>query len=160
MATIELDLQLASEDDDVPEPGQFEQWVNSALQQGGYAPEQDMPVELTIRIVDRAESQQLNHSYRQQDKPTNVLSFPFESPEGIPLQLLGDLVICAPIVRSEATEQHKALTAHWAHMVIHGTLHLLGFDHIKDHEATIMESLETRIMESLGYSDPYAVNID
>lgn len=160
MATIELDLQIASEDDDVPEPGQFELWVSNALDQGGFKPEEDMPVELTIRIVEAAESQDLNNTYRQKDKPTNVLSFPFESPEGVPLQLLGDLVICAPIVRQEAKEQQKTLLSHWAHMVIHGSLHLLGFDHIEEEEAEEMEALETRIMANLGFADPYAATIN
>lgn len=160
MTTIELDLQIASEDDDVPEPGQFELWVSQALDQGGFKPEEDMPVELTIRVVEAEESQDLNYTYRQKDKPTNVLSFPFESPEGIPIQLLGDLVICAPIVRQEANEQQKTLLSHWAHMVVHGSLHLLGFDHIEDDEAEAMEALETRIMDSLGFADPYAVTIN
>lgn len=160
MAAIELDLQIASEDDDVPEPENFEHWVDSALNAGGYQPNEDLPVELTIRVVDASESQDLNNTYRQKDKPTNVLSFPFESPDDIPLQLLGDLVICAPIVRQESDEQQKTLASHWAHMVIHGTLHLLGFDHIEDQEAEEMETLETRIMGSLGYSDPYAIKIN
>ncbi|MCG8672918.1 MAG: rRNA maturation RNase YbeY [Pseudomonadales bacterium] len=158
--TIELDLQIASEDDDVPEPEQFNQWVSSALILGHYDANPELPIEITIRIVDRTESQTLNNTYRQKDKPTNVLSFPFESPDEIPLQLLGDLVICAPIVREEATEQHKSLQSHWAHMVIHGCLHLIGFDHIEESDADIMESLETRIMDGLGYADPYAMNIN
>ena len=155
MATLELDLQLASEDDDVPEPGQFEQWIMAALDQAQFDANDDLPIEITIRIVDSDESRQLNNDYRQKDKPTNVLSFPFESPEGVPLQLLGDLVICAPVVRQEAQEQHKSPESHWAHMVIHGTLHLLGFDHIEDADAITMETLETRIMAGQGYSDPY-----
>ena len=160
MATLELDLQLASEDDDVPEPDQFEQWIMAALTQAEYQASEDLPIEITVRVVDRDESQELNSTYRQKSKPTNVLSFPFESPEEVPLQLLGDLVICAPIVREEAEQQGKSLTSHWAHMVIHGTLHLLGFDHIDEQEATDMEALETRIMASQGYTDPYAVITD
>ena len=156
MATLELDLQIASEDDDVPEPGQFENWILSALSEGGFQADESLPIEITIRIVDREESQHLNLTYRQKDKPTNVLSFPFESPEDVPLQLLGDLIICAPIVRQEAVEQHKAPTAHWAHLVIHGTLHLLGYDHIEESQAAEMETLETRVMHTLGYADPYA----
>lgn len=158
MANLELDLQLASEDDDVPEPDQFEQWIMAALTHADYQASEDLPIEITVRVVDRAESQELNNSYRHKDKPTNVLSFPFEAPEDVPLQLLGDLVICAPIVRQEAEEQHKSLTSHWAHMVIHGTLHLLGFDHIEEEDATAMEALETRIMASQGFADPYSVD--
>ncbi|MDX1695139.1 MAG: rRNA maturation RNase YbeY [Ketobacteraceae bacterium] len=155
MATLELDVQIASDDDDVPEPGQLEQWILSALDQGRFQADEDLPVEMTVRIVDSEESRQLNHTYRQKNQPTNVLSFPFDSPAGVPLQLLGDLVICAPVVRQEAREQHKSLESHWAHMVIHGTLHLLGYDHIKEEDASTMEALETDIMEREGYSDPY-----
>lgn len=111
--------------------------------------------EVTIRIVDEAESQQLNHTYRGKDKPTNVLSFPFEAPAGIELPLLGDLIICRQVVEREAQEQEKPLLAHWAHMVVHGSLHLLGYDHIEDAEAEEMESIETEIMLALGYDDPY-----
>jgi len=101
------------------------------------------------------ESRELNHTYRGKDKPTNVLSFPFEAPPGIELPLLGDLIICRQVVEQEAQEQEKTLEAHWAHMVIHGSLHLLGYDHIEDDEAEEMESLETEIMLALGYPDPY-----
>ncbi|MCG8317051.1 MAG: rRNA maturation RNase YbeY [Pseudomonadales bacterium] len=156
MATLELDLQIASEDDDVPEPGQFENWILSALSLGDFRADDQLPIELTIRVVEAEESQHLNLTYRDKDKPTNVLSFPFESPEDIPLQLLGDLIICAPVVRQEAHEQGKTLTAHWAHMVIHGTLHLLGYDHIDEQDAEQMETIETRVMHTLGYADPYA----
>ena len=155
MATLELDVQIASEDDDVPEPGQFEPWVQAALDQSHFQANNELPVELTIRIVDQDESRDLNHTYRQKDKATNVLSFPFESPEGVPVQLLGDLIICAPVVLQEAQEQEKAPESHWAHMVVHGTLHLLGYDHIEDQDAREMETLEIRIMKGLGYSDPY-----
>jgi len=111
--------------------------------------------ELTIRIVDSEESQELNHQYRGKDKSTNVLSFPFQNPPGITLPLLGDLVVCKAVVEKEATEQQKPLISHWAHMTIHGTLHLLGFDHIEEDEAEAMESIETKLMIELGYSDPY-----
>ncbi|EEQ20787.1 metalloprotease [Yersinia intermedia ATCC 29909] len=111
--------------------------------------------EVTVRLVDEAESHELNLTYRGKDKPTNVLSFPFEAPPEIELPLLGDLIICRQVVEQEAIEQEKALLAHWAHMVVHGSLHLLGYDHIVDDEAEEMESIETEIMQSLGYPDPY-----
>ncbi len=111
--------------------------------------------ELTIRLVDVAESHELNLTYRGKDKPTNVLSFPFEAPPGIEMPLLGDLIICRQVVEQEASEQGKPLEAHWAHMVVHGSLHLLGYDHIEDDEAEEMEGLETEIMLALGYEDPY-----
>ncbi|KFZ36420.1 endoribonuclease YbeY [Shewanella mangrovi] len=146
---LDLDLQIATEADNLPQQADFERWATLAI---GNA----MPVaEMTIRLVDEAESQQLNHEYRGKDKPTNVLSFPFEAPPGIELPLLGDLVICVPVVEREAAEQNKPLQAHWAHMVVHGCLHLLGYDHIEDDEAEEMESIETQLIESLGFTDPY-----
>lgn len=159
MAEIELDLQLASDDDEVPDPAKFELWVERTLSQANFKANDELPVELTIRVVEEPESQDLNNTYRQKNQPTNVLSFPFESPEEVPLQLLGDLVICAPIVRAEAQAQQKTLESHWAHMVIHGTLHLLGYDHIEEQDAETMETLETRIMGNLGYGDPYKTPI-
>ena len=97
----------------------------------------------------------LNHQYRGRDYPTNVLSFPFEAPAGITVPLAGDLVICAPVVEKEAREQDKTLEAHWAHMVVHGMLHLQGFDHIEDDDAEVMEALEIRLLMQLGYGNPY-----
>ncbi|QDF67927.1 rRNA maturation RNase YbeY [Shewanella sp. SNU WT4] len=144
-----IDLQIATDNNQLPSESDFELWVRAAL--GNTMAE----AELTIRIVDEAESQSLNHDYRGKDKPTNVLSFPFEAPPGIELPLLGDLVICAKVVENEALTQNKALQAHWAHMVIHGCLHLLGYDHINDEEAEEMESLEIELIQSLGYPDPY-----
>ncbi|MDF2154904.1 rRNA maturation RNase YbeY [Vibrio sp. CAU 1672] len=148
--TIELDLQLAVESEQgLPSEQDFQQWLNSAI-----IPFQPQ-AEVTIRIVDEQESHQLNHEYRGKDKPTNVLSFPFEAPPGIEMDLLGDLIICRQVVEKEAVEQNKPLTAHWAHMVVHGSLHLLGYDHIEDDEAEEMESLETEIMQGMGFADPY-----
>ncbi|HBT55439.1 MAG TPA: rRNA maturation RNase YbeY, partial [Erwinia persicina] len=145
-----LDLQLACESEQgLPTEADFQRWLEAVLPQ--FQPES----EVTIRVVDKAESHELNHTYRGKDKPTNVLSFPFEAPPGIELPLLGDLIICRQVVEQEAREQEKALEAHWAHMVIHGSLHLLGYDHIEDDEAEEMESLETEIMLALGYPDPY-----
>ncbi|MBB1382633.1 rRNA maturation RNase YbeY [Shewanella sp. SR41-2] len=147
--SLDLDLQIAVDNPRLPTQAEFETWVRAAIGQ-------TMPVvELTIRIVDIAESQQLNSTYRGKDKPTNVLSFPFEAPPEVELPLLGDLVICAPVVEQEAIEQNKPLIAHWAHMVIHGSLHLLGYDHIIDEEVDEMESLETLLVEGLGFDNPY-----
>ncbi|WP_301099201.1 rRNA maturation RNase YbeY [Otariodibacter sp.] len=150
-----IDLQIVTEDsNNLPSETQFTHWVQQALSQE--AQTDDFPdTEMTIRIVDEAESHELNLTYRGKDKPTNVLSFPFEVPEGIELPLLGDLVICRQVVEKEAKEQEISLESHWAHLAIHGTLHLLGYDHITDDEAEEMESLETQIMQSLGYEDPY-----
>ena len=113
--------------------------------------------QICIRIVDEEESQQLNNQYRSQDKPTNILSFPYEIPKEVELDhpIIGDLVVCAPVVEREAEDQEKTLESHWAHMVIHGTLHLLGYDHITDNEAAIMESLEIQLMKELGYGKAY-----
>ncbi|MFS1423942.1 rRNA maturation RNase YbeY [Shewanella sp. 10N.286.48.B5] len=147
---LDLDLQIAVTDSSkLPSRSEFELWVATAL---GNTMAQ---AELTIRIVKNTESQQLNNTYRGKDKPTNVLSFPFEAPPGIELPLLGDLIISAEVVELEANQQNKPLVAHWAHMVIHGCLHLLGYDHIIDNEAEEMESLETQLIEGLGFSNPY-----
>lgn len=148
--SIELDLQLAVEDEQgLPTEQDIQQWLDKTI------PQFQENAELTIRIVDTEESHQLNHEYRGKDKPTNVLSFPFEAPPGIELDLLGDLIICRQVVEKEAEEQNKPLLAHWAHMVVHGSLHLLGYDHIEDDEAEEMESLETEIMQAMGFEDPY-----
>ena len=148
--SIELDLQLAVENEQgLPTEQDIQQWLDKTI------PQFQENAELTIRIVDTEESHQLNHEYRGKDKPTNVLSFPFEAPPGIELDLLGDLIICRQVVEKEAEEQNKPLLAHWAHMVVHGSLHLLGYDHIEDDEAEEMESLETEIMQAMGYEDPY-----
>ncbi|MDR8522816.1 MULTISPECIES: rRNA maturation RNase YbeY [Shewanella] len=146
---IDLDVQIAVEGFTLPSTTDLELWVKTAIR------DTMNEAELTIRIVDVEESQSLNSTYRGKDKPTNVLSFPFEAPPGIELPLLGDLVICAAVVEQEAIDQNKPLIAHWAHMVVHGCLHLLGYDHIEDLEAEEMESLETQLIESLGYNNPY-----
>ena len=152
MGNIFVDLQIATENiEGLPTEEQIEQWATDAVQ-----PEGD-EVEMTVRIVDEAESHELNLTYRGKDRPTNVLSFPFECPDEVELPLLGDLVICRQVVEREAVEQDKPLMAHWAHMVVHGSLHLLGYDHIEDDEAEEMESLETQIMQGLGLDDPYLV---
>ena len=150
MGKMIIDLQMACEQESgLPTAEQIEQWATAAVQ-----PQSD-EVEMTVRIVDEAESHELNLNYRGKDRPTNVLSFPFECPDEVELPLLGDLVICRQVVEREAQEQDKPLMAHWAHMVVHGSLHLLGYDHIEDDEAEEMESLETQIMMGLGFADPY-----
>jgi probable rRNA maturation factor len=150
--SITLDLQLASNANNIPTEADFQSWLNAAVQ-----PFQ-AEAEVTIRIVDSAESQQLNLQYRSKDKPTNVLSFPFQPPPGLELPLLGDLVVCVPVVQSEALEQNKALNDHWAHMVVHGCLHLLGFDHINDDDAAQMEAEEIQILASIGINNPYLLD--
>lgn len=150
---VQVDVQLASNAANIPNTAAFTEWVSVALEGSG---DHSGDAELSIRIVDNDESQALNREYRQKDKPTNVLSFPADIPEFVNIPLLGDLVICAPIVEHEANAQGKTLTAHWAHMVIHGTLHLIGYDHIDDGEAEIMEALEVQLLAKLGFSSPYA----
>lgn len=148
-AQLELDLQIASDAPNLPSADAVERWALAALR------DERAEAELTVRIVDEDESRTLNRDYRGKDTPTNVLSFPFEAPPGVPTTLLGDLVICAPVVAAEAAEQGKPLTAHWAHMVVHGVLHLLGYDHIDDADAEIMEGLEVEILAGLGVPNPY-----
>lgn len=147
---LQLDVQRASAADDLPADAQLRAWARAALADSGGTHA------LTVRLVDAAESAELNRAYRHKPGPTNVLSFPFEAPPGISSRLLGDLVICAEVVRREAREQGKPLDAHWAHMVVHGVLHLRGYDHLTDVEAAGMEALETEILARLGYPDPYA----
>jgi len=160
--TTQLDLQLACSAKNIPSQAQFQQWLDCVLLNNDIikdsakgSAKNTATFEVTVRLVDIAESQALNDQYRNKNKPTNVLSFPFEVPEGIELNLLGDLVICADIVENEAQEQNKTINDHWAHMVIHGCLHLLGFDHISDSEAEIMESIEINILAKLDISNPY-----
>jgi probable rRNA maturation factor len=149
---LQLDVQIAVEkENDLPTEAQLTQWVKAALIQ---RTDHEEP-ELTIRIVDEAESQELNNDYRGKDKPTNVLSFPFEAPAHVPIPLLGDLIICKQVVEREAIEQGKTLTSHWAHMTVHGCLHLLGYDHIDNEEAEEMEAIERTVMNELGFEDPY-----
>lgn len=149
---LQLDMQLAVENDNnLPTEEQLTLWATTALLN---RTEYEEP-EMTIRIVDEEESQELNHEYRGKDKPTNVLSFPFEAPAHVPIPLLGDLIVCKQVVEREAIEQGKTLTSHWAHMIIHGCLHLLGYDHIEDEEAEEMEGIERVVMAELGFEDPY-----
>jgi len=144
-----IDVQYAINADGIPAPDDVRHWVDCALQ--GRRP----AAELAVRIVDEAEITALNRQYRGKDGATNVLSFPFEGMPGVVTEQLGDIVICAPVVAAEAVTQGKSLQAHWAHIVIHGVLHLLGYDHHRDAEAQTMEALETSLLASLGFPDPY-----
>ena len=157
-----VDLQVASDNKRLPTLAQLEQWALLALQ----IP--DAKAEITIRLVDDAESKELNLQYRGKDQPTNVLSFPFEQPDlGDPdlaaemaaelgeVNYLGDLVINAQLVTQEALLQHKQVNDHWAHLVIHGTLHLQGFDHTEDEEAEAMETLEGKLLAAINITNPY-----
>ena len=155
----QVDIEVVSESTQVPDSADIERWISAALDNvfsDRALADESNEAEISVYIVDEAESQTLNHQYRQQEKPTNVLSFPADIPEELGIPLLGDLVICAPVVEREAAEQGKTLAAHWAHMLVHGTLHLLGYDHIEDAEAEEMEALETKILGDLGFPAPYA----
>lgn len=147
--SIELELQIASNAKTLPHPAQFREWIGNTLDA-----EYDN-VELTIRIVDIEEMTELNETYRKKQGPTNVLSFPAQIDPNFDVSLLGDIIICAPVVQQEAADADIDLIAHWAHMVVHGTLHLLGYDHINPDDADVMESIETKILTELGYPAPY-----
>jgi probable rRNA maturation factor len=145
----QVEIQAVFESPGQPDPQQIQLWVDTALADYG----QD--TEIVVRIVGEQESAELNEQYRHKSGPTNILSFPVDVPEGIELDLLGDLVICAPVVEKEALEQGKALERHWAHIIVHGVLHLLGYDHIDDDEAELMENKEIAILHKLHINNPY-----
>ncbi|MCG6658732.1 rRNA maturation RNase YbeY [Halomonas campisalis] len=147
-----IDRQVAITDTGLPSQAALAAWVAAALARQPDDPRR----EVTVRFVDAEESRTLNRTYRGKDKPTNVLSFPFECPPGLTLPLLGDLVICHRVVVDEAQAQDKRLEDHYAHLVVHGTLHLLGHDHLEDDEAESMEQLEREILADFGIADPYA----
>lgn len=149
-----VEIQCASSEP-VPDEGDIRRWINAALSNHPAA----QNTEITVRLVDESEMSTLNATYRGKAGPTNVLSFPADLPEELRLPLLGDIVICAPVVRAEAVEQGKGETAHWAHMAVHGALHLLGYDHLNDEDAAVMEALETRILGDLDYPCPYGNDI-
>jgi probable rRNA maturation factor len=144
---IYVELQNASTSPALPSEQQFSHWAIAATRKEN--------AEIAIRVVDEEESADLNGQFRGKAGPTNVLSFPFQAPPGIATDILGDLLICAPVVEREASEQGKSLQAHWAHMVVHGVLHLQGYDHIDENEAVIMESEEIAILNELGFPNPY-----
>jgi probable rRNA maturation factor len=146
---MNIDVQYAISSDGLPGEEQIRRWVRQVLQEKATA------AELTVRIVDTAEITALNSRYRNKDGPTNVLSFAYAPMPGFEAVLLGDIVICAPVVMEESVARDIPLEAHWAHMVIHGVLHLLGYDHSHDLEAGEMEEIETALLDDLGFADPY-----
>jgi len=149
---LTLEVQYAVTEDELPSEADIEQWAIAAIG------DKKNQAELVIRVVDESESAALNQQYRGKPGPTNVLSFPFQAPPPVESDLLGDLVICAPVVSTQAAEQDKSKRAHWAHMVVHGTLHLLGYDHKQSAEAAEMENMEIGILAQLGFPDPYQSN--
>jgi probable rRNA maturation factor len=144
-----IEVQYASDAEPLPTEASLQHWARAAL------PPDTQWSGLVIRVVDEDESLELNSQYRGKDKATNVLSFPFEVPDGIELNHLGDLVICAGVVNREAAEQGKPTEHHWAHMVVHGVLHLRGYDHLSDAQASEMEALEKQVLGELDIPDPY-----
>lgn len=144
-----LDIQLASSAEELPSTALFQLWLDTALS------DLSSPLEVVIRIVDEPEMTELNQTYRHKTGATNILSFPFEASAGVELNLLGDLVVCAPVIQREALAQDKLLEQHWAHIVIHGLFHLLGYDHNNEAEATIMEALEINALKKLHINNPY-----
>lgn len=149
---LAVEVQYAVEGASLPSPAQLGDWAQAAWR------DDSRNAEVVIRVAGEAESRRLNHEFRGRDSATNVLSFPYDPLPEIDLDHVGDLVICAAVVEREAVEQGKPPLAHWAHMVVHGVLHLQGFDHASDRQAEEMESLETKILDRLGYPPPYAVD--
>jgi probable rRNA maturation factor len=153
---VTADVQVACNDPDIPAPDDIQTWITAAIEQSGRQPGGD--VDVAVRVVDADEIRTLNRLYRDKDRPTNVLSFPAGEIAGLPAGepvMLGDVVVCASVVADEAREQGKALADHWAHMMVHGTLHLLGFDHENEVGAEEMEAMEVRILASQNVTDPY-----
>ncbi|MEQ8801519.1 MAG: rRNA maturation RNase YbeY, partial [Haliea sp.] len=148
--SVHVDIQSACSEP-VPEEDDLRRWICTTLDH--LAPEKD--AEVCLRLVGEAEMSALNRDYRGKTGPTNVLSFPAGLPPELELPLLGDIVICTPVVAREAAEQGKAPAAHWAHMAVHGSLHLLGHDHVEEADAVAMEALETTILAQLGFPCPY-----
>jgi probable rRNA maturation factor len=144
-----VEMQIATEFDYHPRQNQFQLWIDAALQSRAE------DAEVLVRLVDEAESAELNANYRHKSGPTNILSFPFEPPPGIKTKALGDLVICAPLLAREAAEYNKPIDHHWAHITIHGVLHLLGYDHMDEIQAEEMETLEVEILAKLDIANPY-----
>ena len=147
---LQVDVQSAS-GEPVPDEDDIRSWIAAALATAGRVSDS----EISVRLVDDAEMAKLNRDYRHREGTTNVLSFPSNLPPELELPLLGDIVICAPLVSKEAAKQRKPVVAHWAHLTIHGTLHLLGYDHLEEADATIMENLESHALQRFGFPCPY-----
>jgi len=151
--TIEMSVSenLDAEEGDIPDSALVQQWADQACLS-------DDQVITSVQIVSKDEMRELNSTWRGRNRPTNVLSFPMQSPEEVDLKIIGDLALCADVINTEARQQHKSAQAHWAHMVVHGMLHLQGYDHIDEHQADEMETLEIRILDQLGFDNPYLEN--
>jgi len=146
---VKINLQIITQEKNIPSESLFKSWVKAALQG------KKQKMEVTIRLVDEPEITELNKKYRHKKSPTNVLAFSFQAPPGIKIPILGDIVICAPVANKEAIEQKKSSQAHWAHLTIHGVLHLLGYKHSTQKDTQKMEALEIRILKKLGFPNPY-----
>jgi probable rRNA maturation factor len=145
----DIEIQTVFSSPEQPSAEQIQLWVDTALA------DIEHDTEIVVRIVDEQESAELNQQYRHKQGATNILSFPVEIPEGIDLNLLGDLVICAPVLAKEAHQQNKSIEHHWAHILIHGVLHLLGYDHLDDEQAEEMENKEIALLQKLNIPNPY-----
>ena len=150
---VTISETIESADEDVPDPDLLQAWASAAYLD-------ETPAIASLLVTGADEIQALNKQYRNQDKPTNVLSFPMQSPDEVDVRLLGDIVLCAEVIRQEAEQQSKSEQSHWAHMVVHGMLHLQGYDHIDNEEAEAMEQLEIRILNQLGFESPYEYSTD
>ena len=150
-----VDIQLADSSAKTPDAQHIRGWVAAVFTTLGRS-----PLALTVRVIGEEEMAKLNRRYRGRNQSTNVLSFPIEPLPGMRTDLLGDIVVCGPVVDREAAIQHKSPMGHWAHMVVHGLLHLFGYDHESDQDAMAMEALEKSMLEGLGYSDPYQGEYD
>ncbi|MGB5584938.1 MAG: rRNA maturation RNase YbeY [Gammaproteobacteria bacterium] len=153
-ASVEMSVSESVEaEEDIPDTPSVQQWAEKAYLS-------DDSVVVSVQIVSADEMRQLNATWRGSDKSTNVLSFPMRTPEVVELKILGDLALCAAVINAEARQQHKMEKAHWAHMLVHGMLHLQGYDHVDDTQAEAMEALEIHILNQLGFSNPYLENAD
>jgi len=151
--TIEMSVSesLDAKEGDIPDATLVQRWAEQACLC-------DDPLVTSVQIVSNDEMRELNNTWRGRNRPTNVLSFPMQSPDEVDLKILGDLALCADVINTEARHQHKPAQAHWAHMVVHGMLHLQGYDHIDEVQADEMETLEIRVLNQLGFDNPYLEN--
>lgn len=152
MNTVEI--QLASKSKFIPDQQQFQNWVDAVLT------DESQHSEIVIRVIDEDEMIEFNQQYRHKSGPTNILSFPFEAPDSVESDLLGDLLVCAPVIETESKQQNKPLENHWAHIIVHGVLHLIGYDHINDMDAEEMEALEVMILKTITINNPYEETIN